>query len=48
VGNNAALGFAAARADAPGGRKADAERYSALVKALTGGSRGCAGKATAR
>ncbi len=34
--DNAAKGFAYARADAPGGRKADAERYSALVKALTG------------
>jgi len=34
--NNAALGFAIARADAPGGREADAERYSALIKALTG------------
>jgi hypothetical protein len=27
---------AVARADAPGGREADAERFSALVKALTG------------
>ena len=34
--NNATLGFATARADAPGGREADAERYSALIKALTG------------
>jgi hypothetical protein len=34
--NNAAVGFAVARADAPGGREADAERFSALVKALTG------------
>jgi len=34
--NNAALGFATARADAPGGREADAERFSALIKALTG------------
>jgi hypothetical protein len=34
--NNATLGYATARADAPGGRKADAERYSALIKALTG------------
>jgi hypothetical protein len=34
--NNAAVGFATARADAPGGREADAERFSALVKALTG------------
>jgi len=33
--NNAALGFATARADAPGGREEDAERYSALIKALT-------------
>ncbi len=29
-------GYAHARADAPGGREADAERLSALVKALTG------------
>ncbi len=34
--NNAAVGFAYARSDAPGGRKADAERFAALVKALTG------------
>jgi hypothetical protein len=34
--DNAALGFAYAKADAPGGREADAERFSALVKALTG------------
>jgi hypothetical protein len=34
--NNAALGFATAKADAPGGREADAERFSALIKALTG------------
>jgi len=33
---NATLGYAAASAKAPGGRKADAERLSALVKALTG------------
>jgi hypothetical protein len=33
---NAAEGRAYASANAPGGRKADAERYSALVKALTG------------
>jgi hypothetical protein len=33
---NAALGFATAREDAPGGREADAERISALIKALTG------------
>jgi hypothetical protein len=35
-GKNEARGFAAARADAPGGREADAERFSALIKALTG------------
>jgi len=35
-GKNAAVGFAVARADAPGGREADAERFSALIKALTG------------
>ncbi len=34
--NNAAVGFAVARADAPGGRKADAERLAAVIKALTG------------
>jgi hypothetical protein len=34
--NNAAKGSATARANAPGGREADAERFSALVKALTG------------
>jgi hypothetical protein len=33
---NAALGFAYARTDAPGGRKADAERFAAVIKALTG------------
>jgi hypothetical protein len=33
---NAALGRAYARADVPGGREADAERFSALVEALTG------------
>jgi hypothetical protein len=33
---NNALGFAAARADAPGGKKADAERLAAVIKALTG------------
>ncbi len=33
---NAAMGFATARANAPGGREADAERFLALVKALTG------------
>jgi hypothetical protein len=35
-GRNAAVGFAVARADVPGGREADAERLSALVEALTG------------
>ena len=35
-GRNAAVGFAAARADAPGGREADAVRLSALIEALTG------------
>jgi len=34
--NNAARGFATARANAHGGREGDAERYSALIKALTG------------
>jgi hypothetical protein len=34
--NNAAKGFATAKADAPGGREADAERFAALIKALTG------------
>jgi 23S rRNA pseudoU1915 N3-methylase RlmH len=34
--DNATVGFAVARADAPGGREADAERYSAFVEALTG------------
>jgi hypothetical protein len=34
--NNAAVGRTYARADAPGGREADAERFSSLVKALTG------------
>jgi len=34
--DNVALGFAAARANAPGGREAEAERLSALIKALTG------------
>jgi hypothetical protein len=35
-GSNEARGSATARADAPGGREADAERFSALIKALTG------------
>jgi hypothetical protein len=34
--DNAAVGRAYASAEAPGGREADAERFSALVKALTG------------
>jgi hypothetical protein len=34
--NNIAMGRAYARSDVPGGREADAERLSALVKALTG------------
>jgi hypothetical protein len=33
---NETTGYAVARADAPGGREADAERFSALIKALTG------------
>jgi hypothetical protein len=35
-GGNEAIGFAYARTDVPGGREADAERFSALIKALTG------------
>jgi hypothetical protein len=35
-GDNAVLGFAYARADAPGGREADAEGLVAVIKALTG------------
>jgi len=34
--NNAAKGFAVARADAPDGREEDAERLAAVIKALTG------------
>jgi len=34
--NNAAVGRAYASAEAPGGREADAERFTAVVKALTG------------
>jgi hypothetical protein len=34
--DNVALGFAMARASAPGGREADAERFAAVIKALTG------------
>jgi hypothetical protein len=33
---NAAIGRAYTSVNAPGGRKADAERFSALIKALTG------------
>jgi hypothetical protein len=33
---NAVVCYAPAKADAPGGREADAERLSALIKALTG------------
>jgi hypothetical protein len=35
-GDNAVLGFATAKADAPGGRETDAERLAAVIKALTG------------
>ena len=34
--NDAARGYAYVRADAPGGREADAERFAAVIKALTG------------
>jgi hypothetical protein len=30
------VGFAVARADAPGGREADAKRLAAVIEALTG------------
>jgi hypothetical protein len=33
---NKAVGYAYAKADAPGGREADAERFAAVIKALTG------------
>ena len=33
---NTARGFASASANAPGGREADAERFAAVVEALTG------------
>jgi hypothetical protein len=36
AGINKAEGYATAKVDAPGGREADAERLSALIKALTG------------
>jgi hypothetical protein len=35
-GDNAAVGRAYAKADAPGDREADAERLAAVIKALTG------------
>jgi len=34
--DNEAVGLATAKADAPGGREADAERLAAVIKALTG------------
>jgi len=34
--DNETRGFAYARADAPGGREADAERLAAVIEALTG------------
>ena len=34
--DNVAIGFAVARASAPGGGEADAERFAAVIKALTG------------
>jgi hypothetical protein len=34
--DNATLGYATARGNTPSDREADAERYSALIKALTG------------
>ncbi len=34
--DNAAVGYAYVRVDAPGGREADAERIAAVIKALTG------------
>jgi hypothetical protein len=34
--DNAARGYAYVRADAPGGREADAERLVAVIEALTG------------
>jgi hypothetical protein len=36
------VGFAVARADAPGGMETDAERLAAVIKVLTGESRGYA------
>ncbi len=34
--DNTVMGFATAKADAPGGREADAERFAAVIEALTG------------
>jgi len=34
--DNETIGFATAKASAPGGKEADAERFAALIKALTG------------
>jgi hypothetical protein len=34
--DNAARGYAYVRSDAPGGRETDAERFAAVIKALTG------------
>jgi hypothetical protein len=34
--DNAAVGYAYVRADAPGGKEADAERLVAVIEALTG------------
>ena len=34
--DNVTVGYAYAKADAPGGREADAERLAAMIKALTG------------
>jgi hypothetical protein len=34
--DNAAVGRAYVSVDAPGGREADAERFAAVIKALTG------------
>ncbi|MFZ8809294.1 MAG: hypothetical protein ACO2PN_14470 [Pyrobaculum sp.] len=35
-GDNRTVGHAVARVNAPGGREADAERFAAVVKAITG------------
>jgi len=44
---NEVKGYAYASAKAPGSRETDAEKFSALVKALTG-REGCTAEATAR